>query len=888
MIGSLKNILGNSNARVIKKMQSVIDDINDFSPDIARLNDNELRSKTIEFKDRISKGETTNDLLPEAFAVVREAAERTIGLRHFDVQLIGGVVLYQGKISEMRTGEGKTLVATLPAYLESLEGKGVHIVTVNDYLARRDCQWMGAVFDFLGVSVSSLQHASAYQFEMGIDDAEFDNLRPISRSDAYKCDIVYGTNNEFGFDYLRDNMVQDIDEKVQRGRSYAIVDEVDNILIDEARTPLIISGPAEESSQEYSKFSKIVSFLRSEKDYTIDEKHRTVGLTVEGVQSLEDILKIDNLYSADNYKNVHFIENALKAKAIFQRDRDYVLRDRQVVIVDEFTGRLMEGRRFADGLHQALEAKENVPIKRESVTYATITLQNYFRLYEKLSGMTGTAVTEAEEFFKIYNLDVIEVPTFKPMIRQDKNDLVFKSQKVKYQAAVDHIFDIHQTGQPILVGTTDIDKSELVSKMLKKKGIKHEVLNAKNHEREAQIIAQAGSLNAVTVATNMAGRGTDIILGGNPESFNDSLEHWQQNHEQVVSLGGLYVVGTDRHEARRIDNQLRGRSGRQGDPGSTQFFGALDDELLRRFGGERLQGFMNWAGQQDDEAIDNKMIEKFIRSAQIKVEGFNFDIRKHLVDYDDVVNTHRDVIYNEREKVLDGMNLSSNIKGMVNEEISAIIEDYLSNVVVMNWDIDGMLKEIEGIVPIPESMYSQERVSGMTSQTIEKSLLEHVDDLYDSYEDSPDSNLIRHLEKNVMLSSIDRNWVQHLTYMGNLRQGIGLQAYGQRDPLVMYKKEGHDAFQKLQARITDDIVHSVFANFSNVLSISPPASQNLRNDNISTQSTDLKPSNSNQNLTKDSSAFTALQPNGVQPKIGRNQTCPCGSGKKYKRCHGSN
>ena len=433
MIGSLKNILGNSNARVIKKMQSVIDDINDFSPDIARLNDNELRSKTIEFKDRISKGETTNDLLPEAFAVVREAAERTIGLRHFDVQLIGGVVLYQGKISEMRTGEGKTLVATLPAYLESLEGKGVHIVTVNDYLARRDCQWMGAVFDFLGVSVSSLQHASAYQFEMGIDDAEFDNLRPISRSDAYKCDIVYGTNNEFGFDYLRDNMVQDIDEKVQRGRSYAIVDEVDNILIDEARTPLIISGPAEESSQEYSKFSKIVSFLRSEKDYTIDEKHRTVGLTVEGVQSLEDILKIDNLYSADNYKNVHFIENALKAKAIFQRDRDYVLRDRQVVIVDEFTGRLMEGRRFADGLHQALEAKENVPIKRESVTYATITLQNYFRLYEKLSGMTGTAVTEAEEFFKIYNLDVIEVPTFKPMIRQDKNDLVFKSQKVKYQ-----------------------------------------------------------------------------------------------------------------------------------------------------------------------------------------------------------------------------------------------------------------------------------------------------------------------------------------------------------------------------------------------------------------------------------------------------------------------
>ena len=888
MIGSLKNILGNSNARVIKKMQSVIDDINDFSPDIARLNDNELRSKTIEFKDRISKGETTNDLLPEAFAVVREAAERTIGLRHFDVQLIGGVVLYQGKISEMRTGEGKTLVATLPAYLESLEGKGVHIVTVNDYLARRDCQWMGAVFDFLGVSVSSLQHASAYQFEMGIDDAEFDNLRPISRSDAYKCDIVYGTNNEFGFDYLRDNMVQDIDEKVQRGRSYAIVDEVDNILIDEARTPLIISGPAEESSQEYSKFSKIVSFLRPEKDYTIDEKHRTVGLTVEGVQSLEDILKIDNLYSADNYKNVHFIENALKAKAIFQRDRDYVLRDRQVVIVDEFTGRLMEGRRFADGLHQALEAKENVPIKRESVTYATITLQNYFRLYEKLSGMTGTAVTEAEEFFKIYNLDVIEVPTFKPMIRQDKNDLVFKSQKVKYQAAVDHIFDIHQTGQPILVGTTDIDKSELVSKMLKKKGIKHEVLNAKNHEREAQIIAQAGSLNAVTVATNMAGRGTDIILGGNPESFNDSLEHWQQNHEQVVSLGGLYVVGTDRHEARRIDNQLRGRSGRQGDPGSTQFFGALDDELLRRFGGERLQGFMNWAGQQDDEAIDNKMIEKFIRSAQIKVEGFNFDIRKHLVDYDDVVNTHRDVIYNEREKVLDGMNLSSNIKGMVNEEISAIIEDYLSNVVVMNWDIDGMLKEIEGIVPIPESMYSQERVSGMTSQTIEKSLLEHVDDLYESYEDSPDSNLIRHLEKNVMLSSIDRNWVQHLTYMGNLRQGIGLQAYGQRDPLVMYKKEGHDAFQKLQARITDDIVHSVFANFSNVLSISPPASQNLINDNISTQSTDLKPLNSNQNLTKDSSAFTALQPNGVQPKIGRNQACPCGSGKKYKRCHGSN
>ena len=627
----------------------------EYRPGLA---DEELRGKTEDFKDRISSGEGLDEILPEAFAAVREAARRTLGQRHFDVQIIGGAVLHEGKIAEMRTGEGKTLVATLPAYLNGLTGKGVHVVTVNDYLARRDAQWMGQIYDFLGLSVGVLQHDSAYLYDSSRGAGKgMERLREVPRSDAYAADITYGTNNEFGFDYLRDNMVIDRSQRVQRTLSYGIVDEVDNILIDEARTPLIISGAAQESTKEYNRFARLVPNLAAASDYTIDEKHRSVSLTAAGMSKIEMLLKVDNLYAPENYRQVHFVENALKARTIFERDREYVVKDGEVVLVDEFTGRLMPGRRLSDGLHQAIEAKEGVSVRRETITYATITLQNNFRMYEKLAGMTGTAATEAEEFRKVYGLDVVEIPTNQDMIRDDKSDLIYKNQKAKYDAVVRDIEELHRQGRPVLVGTTDIDKSEKLSKLLKGRKVPHEVLNAKQHEREATIVGQAGRPGAVTVATNMAGRGTDIVLGGNPEELGIDRDEWEAAHREVVESGGLHIIGTERHEARRIDNQLRGRSGRQGDPGSTRFYVALDDDLMRRFGGERIQSVMEWAGLEDDAPLENKMMTRSIEGAQVKVESHHFDIRKHLVEYDDVINTHRAVIYAERVKVLSGSDL---------------------------------------------------------------------------------------------------------------------------------------------------------------------------------------------------------------------------------------
>ncbi|PCH86530.1 MAG: preprotein translocase subunit SecA, partial [Dehalococcoidia bacterium] len=812
MFKSITKMFGSSDEKVIKKMQPDVDEVNELEPEFQRLSDDELRAVTVEFKRRITEGEDLDDLLPEAFAATREAAMRALGQRHYDVQLMGGMVLHEGKIAEMRTGEGKTLVSTLAAYLNSLAGEGVHLVTVNDYLARRDAHWMGEVFERLGVSVATLQHDSAEFYDLSHDSGErgFEHMRPCTRADAYAADITYGTNNEFGFDYLRDNMSSAVEGRVQRPLAYAIVDEVDNILIDEARTPLIISGPADMSAREYQRFSRVVPSLDMDVDYTIDEKHKSVALTNDGITKLEQLLNITNLYGQENFGVVHQLENALKAQTLFIRDKEYVVQEGRVIIVDEFTGRMMEGRRFSDGLHQALEAKESVKIQAESITYATITLQNYFRLYKKLSGMTGTAETEAEEFFKIYKQEVVVVPTNQPMVRDDQSDLVYRDQKAKYNAVVEEIEERHKQGQPVLVGTTDIDLSEMLSEMLKRRGVPHDVLNAKQHDREASIVAQAGKPGAVTVATNMAGRGTDIVLGGNPDVGDQSPEEWQREHDQVIASGGLRIIGTERHDARRIDNQLRGRAGRQGDPGSSRFYVALDDELMRRFGGDRIRAVMDWAGIDESVAIENKMINKSIENAQVKVEAHHFDMRKHLVEYDDVVNTHRDVIYAERDKILAGADLRANIEEMVDSELSAIGEEYLSDRNSDNWDVDAFVTEIGTVLPLPEDLTDWDQLEALGIDGVQDRLAAHSRQVYDQVEQELTPEAMREAERWLMLRSVDANWVQHLTSMENLRQGIGLHAFGQRDPLVMYKKEGHEQFQGLQAKIEHDIVHTLF------------------------------------------------------------------------------
>ena len=883
MLRSIVNMFGGSDEKVVAKMRPDVDAINRLEPEFERLSDGRLMDRTGDFQRSLASGADIEDILPEAFAAVRESAKRTLGQRHYDVQIVGGIVLHQGKIAEMKTGEGKTLVATLPAYLNSLTGEGVHVVTVNDYLARRDAHWMGAVYAKLGVTVGALQNQSAliYDPEFTDGDRGFEHMRPASRQQAYSADITYGTNNEFGFDYLRDNMVTDLSMRVQRDLTYAIVDEVDNILIDEARTPLIISGPADMSARDYVRYAKVAPSLQPEKDFTVDEKHRSVALTQDGISKLERQLNVKNLYGTENFGTVHHIENALKAQIIFQRDREYVVQDGEVVIVDEFTGRLMQGRRYSDGLHQAIEAKESVRIQPESITYATITLQNYFRIYRKLAGMTGTAATEAEEFDKIYKLDVVSIPTNMPMIRGDSDDLVFRDQRTKYRAVVNEIEQHHEAGQPVLVGTTDIDKSEVLSDLLKRKGIPHEVLNAKQHEREALIVAQAGKQGSVTVATNMAGRGTDIVLGGNPELDEASAVDWETSHQRVLESGGLYIIGTERHEARRIDNQLRGRAGRQGDPGSTQFYIALDDDLMRRFGGDRIRSIMDWAGMEDDVPIENGMINKSIENAQVKVESYHFDMRKHLVEYDDVVNTHRDVIYSERNKVLSGTDLKSNIQEMLGEQLSEIVHETLGDGRPANWDIDGFLAEVGTILPPPPDLMDYDRLTRMGLDRIEDILLTHAESLYGQMEEAIGRETMAEIERRLMLQAIDANWVQHLTTMENLRQGIGLYAYGQRDPLVMYKKQGMEQFQNLQRKIQSDIAHMAFRI---QLTFNQPTNGRAQSVPPRGRAAARQPSRETAVSIVGNAGRRETRASGR--KVGRNQPCPCGSGKKHKRCHG--
>ena len=891
MLKSLTNLLGGSNDGALKKLRRNVEAINDLEGEFERMSDADLVTLRYRFRQRLEAGEELDNILPEAFAAVREASKRVLGMRHFDVQLIGGMVLHQGKIAEMRTGEGKTLSATLPAYLNSLNGS-VHVVTVNDYLARRDAQWMGEVYHFLGASIGVLQNQAAYMFDPLAETSErgMEKLRRVERREAYAADITYGTNNEFGFDYLRDNMVVGLEQRVQTKRDFAIVDEVDNILIDEARTPLIISGPAQQSPNEYRRFARLATTLQREEDYSIDEKHRTAALTNEGISKLEKMLNVTNIYGQENFELVHYAENALKAQAIFERDRDYVVQNGEVVIVDEFTGRLMTGRRYSDGLHQAIEAKENAKVQRESVTYATITLQNYFRLYNKLSGMTGTASTEGEEFWKIYKLEVVEIPTNMPMIRQDDQDLIYPNQDAKYHAVVSEIKERSRAGQPILVGTTDIDKSEMLSDMLRKAGVAHEVLNAKQHEREAQIIAQAGRPGAVTVATNMAGRGTDIILGGNPETLGISVDEWQAEHDRVLKQGGLFILGTERHEARRIDNQLRGRSGRQGDMGHSRFYVALDDELMRRFGGDTIKRFMGWAMEEEGH-IESKAVSKAIESAQVKTEAFHFDIRKHLVEYDDVVNTHRDVIYGEREKLLGGADLKANMISMVEANLIEMLQQYLVGNNPDQWNTEALVRELSGIMPLPPEFRDPEEMRDYSTDEIEEGVLGHASFMYQKIEDELGADEMRNLERHVMLRVIDSNWVQHLTAMENLRQGIGLHAFGQRDPLVMYKKEGHEKFQDLQSRIQRDIVHAIYNVGDMVQQNARLNGSNKSNANASANGRRQRSNGASERsnasvMTNVVSSQREAVPVGSR-KVGRNSLCPCGSGKKYKRCHGA-
>lgn len=912
---------GGANERDIKRIEPLVQEINALDEEYAAMSAEELAGVTPELKQRLADGVSLDDILPDAFAAVREAARRTIGLRHYDVQLIGGVVLHQGKIAEMRTGEGKTLVATLPAYLNSLTGLGVHIVTVNDYLARRDPQWMGPIYHMLGVSVASIQHDVAFMYdpEFAGDDVSHAHLRPISRREAYEANITYGTNNEFGFDYLRDNMVMDLGGRVQRELNYAIVDEVDNILIDEARTPLIISGTAEESAEQYLRFAQVAPRLTAGADYEIDEKHRNVTLTEIGLAKVERMIGVDNLYDPANFELTHYLDNALKAQVLYHRDHHYTVRDGEVIIVDDHTGRMMPGRRWSDGLHQAVEAKERVRVKEETITLATITFQNYFRIYEKLSGMTGTAATERDEFDKIYRLEVMTVPTHRPMIREDLPDLIYKTEEAKFRAVIEEIKMMNALGRPVLVGTVSIEKSEVLSEMLLRQGIKHEVLNAKLHEREATVVAQAGQPGAVTVSTNMAGRGTDIILGGNVEGMAREIlrkrgveahlatdEEWQtalaeahitweQNREKVLSLGGLHITGTERHEARRIDNQLRGRSGRQGDPGSSRFYVSLEDDIMRRFGGDRIKSFMTWAGMEEDVPLEHKLVTKSIETAQTKVEAYNFDIRKHVVEYDDVMNKQREVIYTERDKILAGADLRSNVLEMVERELRSLVHTYLLDNHGEEWDVEGFVRAVQAILPLPPGL-GQMQIEQSSRDEVEERLLEWARDLYSQREKQFGEPTCRLLERIIMLRAIDQHWIQHLTSMEEMRQGIGLRAIGQTDPLVAYKREGHAMFEALLVAIQENIVQTIF-HVAPVAEAPPPPAPNGNGAAVAAATRPAparagapRQTFTNRDAPVPATARVAAGSRSAQTlnasKVGRNDLCPCGSGRKYKRCHG--
>lgn len=909
-MGFFEKIFGSYSERELKKITPLVDKIESLDEAMQKLTDDELRNKTLEFKDRLKKGETLDDLLPEAFAVVREAASRVLGMKHFRVQLYGGIILHQGRIAEMKTGEGKTLVATLPAYLNALAGKGVHIVTVNDYLAKRDRDWMGKIYEFLGLSVGCILH--------GLNSQE--------RKAAYNCDITYGTNNEFGFDYLRDNMVIFKEDMVQRELHYAIIDEVDSILIDEARTPLIISGASNESTEMYELADKFVQTLtyrvvnpnedkldpfnreikEENVDFLVDEKNRTCSITERGTAKAEAFFGIENLSDIENMEIAHYINNAMKARTLMKRDVDYVVKDGEVIIVDEFTGRLMYGRRYSDGLHQAIEAKEKLKIRSESKTLATITFQNYFRMYSKLAGMTGTAKTEESEFREIYGMDVVEIPTNKPVIRIDYPDVVYKTEDAKFRAVVREIKERHSTGQPILVGTISIEKSEKLSKMLKKEGIPHEVLNAKYHEREAEIIAQAGRLGAVTIATNMAGRGTDILLGGNPEflakqemkkmgysdevlalvdSFADIKDEevlearkvyrdlykkfkaqTDEEAKKVVALGGLHIIGTERHEARRIDNQLRGRAGRQGDPGSSRFYVSLEDDLMRLFGGERIMNLVETLNMPDDEPLEHNLLTKAIENAQKKVEGNNFSIRKHVLKYDDVMNKQREIIYGERRKVLEGENLRSHIQNNIRKLVEEAVNIYTGQSMDKEeWDLNGLEKYITELFNINKFISTLD-IKNFTPQDLVEKIMEMAEERYKLKEAEFGEDRFREVERVVLLQVVDSKWIDHIDAMDQLRQGIGLRAYGQEDPVMAYQNEGFEMFNGMIHNIWEDTVKFLYR-------VSNPEKIKRK---------------------KVAEPVMAGNTEGNKPvvrkekKIGRNDPCPCGSGKKYKKCCGRN
>ncbi|MEN9758744.1 MAG: hypothetical protein RL270_696 [Actinomycetota bacterium] len=886
VVGLLDKLLRAGEGRAIKELEKIAQKVNKFESEISILDDNSLQNKTTEFKERISKGETLDSLLPEAFAVVREAAKRTLGQRHYDVQLMGGAALHKGNIAEMKTGEGKTLVSTLPAYLNALSGKGVHVVTVNDYLAERDSEWMGRVHRFLGLKVGVI----------------LSNMSPTERREAYAADITYGTNNEFGFDYLRDNMAWTLADCVQRDHNFAIVDEVDSILIDEARTPLIISGPADKATKWYVEFANIVNKLSKDTHYEIDVKKRTVGILEAGVTIVESTLGIDNLYEAANTPMIGYLNNAIKAKELFKRDKDYVVMNGELLIVDEHTGRMLSGRRYSEGLHQALEAKERIEIQDENQTLATITLQNYFRLYEKLSGMTGTAMTEASEFMQIYKLGVIPIPTNKNMKRIDQSDLIYKSEVGKFTAVVEDIVNRNKKGQPVLVGTVSVEKSEELSAMLKRRGVPHEVLNAKQHEREAAIIARAGTIGAVTVATNMAGRGTDIMLGGNPEFMADfELQRkglnpsetpqeyekaWpdeisrqkaavEKEHETVVSLGGLYVLGTERHESRRIDNQLRGRSGRQGDPGESRFYLSLQDELMKRFNSGLVERFLGAAGMPEDTPLESKIVSNAIKSAQTQVESLNFEMRKNVLKYDDVMNKQRSVVYSERREVLEGADIKDLTNNFLVETITAYVNSATSDGVAENWDLNTLWLALRALFPI--SFSAQDlinevgEVGALDSEFVLDRVLVDARSAYEKRESELSAPIMRELERKILLSVLDKKWREHLYEMDYLQEGIGLRAMAQRDPLVEYQREGYDLFSAMMDAVKEQLVGHLFS-----------AEVQVEGDQVGAKG--LTPTPAPVSQLQYSAAEIETTSSG---ETSRNAPCPCGSGKKYKRCHGA-
>jgi preprotein translocase subunit SecA len=956
--------LVDSNEREVRKLEPFVERANALEPEFTALSDDELRGKTAEFRARLADAlgdiltpieqregeldsvltgddagrareerkaqekreleqvnERLDDILPEAFAAVREAMRRALGKRHYDVQLFGGVVLHRGAIAEMKTGEGKTFVAPLAAYLNALAGRGVHVVTVNDYLAKRDAQWIGQVFHRLGMSVGSIQHDTAFVFDPDFPqtDERLRNLRPVSRREAYEADVTYGTNNEFGFDFLRDNLVVDLANRVQRGHWFAIVDEVDNILIDEARTPLIISGQAEESADKYLQFARLTPRLKAEEDYILDEKHKQVAITEAGTEKMEAWLGVENLFDND-FSMARHLEQALKAEVLYHRDRDYVVKDGEVVIVDEFTGRLMPGRRWSEGLHQAVEAKEGVKVQNESRTLATITFQNYFRLYAKLSGMTGTAETEAEEFAKIYNLEVVAIPTNRPMVRDDFADLIYASQPGKWNAVVDEIAEEHEKGRPVLVGTISVEVSEMLGQMLTRRGIKHSVLNAKFHEKEAEIVAQAGRSGAVTIATNMAGRGTDILLGGSPEVLAAEMLHkrgisvieatpeqydaalaeaervTEEDREKVVALGGLHIIGTERHEARRIDNQLRGRAGRQGDPGSSRFYLSLQDDLMRRFANDRVQSIMKTLGFNDETALESKMVSRTIEGAQTRVEGYNFDIRKHVVEYDDVINRQRETIYAERDRILRRAELSETILAMVEDELTALVEEHTAAEFPGEWNREGLKTQVAGMLPnlTAADLAPIDELSDPTA--ISDHLGELAEARYAAKTDEIGEDGMGVLERLVLLRVIDTLWVDHLTAVDDMRRGIGLRAYSQRDPLNEFKIEAYRMFDELKSMIRRDVARTIFRV---TLVREPQPAQPMRNvtEGRAPAATGAGVAGT-ASSTAGVAAGTAVasggagngsgpQPARSGPKVGRNDPCWCGSGKKFKKCHGA-